>query len=283
MPVTSFSLVPADGPLILGAVYKRSDLHLRFGGNTNSGIVPSNREPVILLFHTLEKANQFYSDGFDDHGVYHFSGKGAYGDMPWNSENKALRQQASDGRAILFFERFQRTGGHWQLRHKMVCVGHDVRTTPDKNGDPRSGIVFQLIEEDAQDQFVVQNVLDFSLQDLRTRAIDAASGTPRLTTNMTSAIARSAVIREYALRRSGGQCEGCSQPAPFAKPNGEPFLEVHHLLRLADGGIDSPDSVAAICPNCHRRCHHGADGTVYNADLAARVIRIEASLLSDSR
>jgi len=41
--------VPADGPLSLGAVYKRSDLHKRFHGNHNAGIVPSKREPAVLL------------------------------------------------------------------------------------------------------------------------------------------------------------------------------------------------------------------------------------------
>ena len=37
-------VLPADGPLSLGAVYKRSDLHKRFHGNRNAGIVPSRRE-----------------------------------------------------------------------------------------------------------------------------------------------------------------------------------------------------------------------------------------------
>ncbi|MFC1652495.1 HNH endonuclease [Planctomycetota bacterium] len=37
------------------------------------------------------------------------------------------------------------------------------------------------------------------------------------------------------------------------------FLEVHHLFRLADDGPDIPDNVAAICPNCHRELHYGAD------------------------
>lgn len=61
--------VPADGPLSLGAVYRRSDLHRRFHGNRNAGIVPSKREPVVLLFHTHEPTQQFYQDGFDDAGA----------------------------------------------------------------------------------------------------------------------------------------------------------------------------------------------------------------------
>jgi hypothetical protein len=39
-----------------------------------------------------------------------------------------------------------------------------------------------------------------------------------------------------------------------------PNLEPHHIRRLADGGPDHPRWVAALCPTCHRRVHHGVDG-----------------------
>jgi 5-methylcytosine-specific restriction protein A len=63
-------LVPPTGPPSLGAIYRRADLHTRFGGSRFSGIVPSKREPAILLFHTQEPAQQFYRDGFDGDGIY---------------------------------------------------------------------------------------------------------------------------------------------------------------------------------------------------------------------
>ncbi|MGK5511732.1 HNH endonuclease [Brevibacillus formosus] len=50
-------------------------------------------------------------------------------------------------------------------------------------------------------------------------------------------------------------CEACGSEAPFKTAKGGPFLEVHHRRRLSDGGPDHPEWVAAICPNCHRRCH----------------------------
>jgi len=70
----------------------------------------------------------------------------------------------------------------------------------------------------------------------------------------------------YALKRSKGACEGCSAPAPFEGKEG-PFLEVHHLLRLGDGGPDHPENVIALCPNCHRRVHFGKDGEACNEKL----------------
>ncbi|MCD8189512.1 MAG: HNH endonuclease [Clostridiales bacterium] len=37
--------------------------------------------------------------------------------------------------------------------------------------------------------------------------------------------------------------------------NGEPYLEVHHVVWLSRGGADSLDNTVALCPNCHARVH----------------------------
>lgn len=47
----------------------------------------------------------------------------------------------------------------------------------------------------------------------------------------------------------------CGEEAPFHDKNDEPYLEEHHVKRLADGGSDTMDNVVAICPNCHRKMH----------------------------
>lgn len=67
--------------------------------------------------------------------------------------------------------------------------------------------------------------------------------------------ARDPDVVVYALRRARGRCELCTQPAPFTDRDGQPFLEVHHIVHLARGGADAIDNVAALCPNCHRCVH----------------------------
>lgn len=81
---------------------------------------------------------------------------------------------------------------------------------------------------------------------------DAISKTTESTVLLRS---RDAKIREYALERANGVCELCGSPAPFFKKNGEPYLEVHHIIPLAAGGADSINNVVALCPNCHRKMH----------------------------
>lgn len=60
------------------------------------------------------------------------------------------------------------------------------------------------------------------------------------------------------LERAGGVCEACRGRAPFKRRSDDsPYLEVHHLVRLADGGEDSIENAIAVCPNCHRKFHFG--------------------------
>jgi len=77
------------------------------------------------------------------------------------------------------------------------------------------------------------------------------------------------------LARAGSICEGCHSLAPFTRKDGSPYLEPHHIRRLSDGGPDHPAFVIALCPNCHRRVHVGADGDTYNAMLLTRMAGIQ--------
>jgi predicted HNH restriction endonuclease len=65
------------------------------------------------------------------------------------------------------------------------------------------------------------------------------------------------VVAEVLLRAEG-ICEACKSKAPFAKKsNGEPYLEVHHIIPLSKNGDDTVKNAIALCPNCHREKHFG--------------------------
>jgi 5-methylcytosine-specific restriction endonuclease McrA len=65
---------------------------------------------------------------------------------------------------------------------------------------------------------------------------------------------------------------------PASRRNGEPYLEIHHLVALAANGKDYPANVAAICPNCHARITHGNDGVQFNTEIKDRIIQAETQL-----
>jgi 5-methylcytosine-specific restriction endonuclease McrA len=64
------------------------------------------------------------------------------------------------------------------------------------------------------------------------------------------------VVKEV-LYQANGVCGCCKKEAPFLDKEGEPYLEVHHIVRLADGGDDTVENAIALCPNCHREKHFG--------------------------
>ena len=108
-----------------------------------------------------------------------------------------------------------------------------------------------------------------NLTELRRRAEDAARENPvrEQVTSTSPQYYRSTPVKEYAKARANGVCEYCGEPAPFEDEEGEPYLEVHHVDELGEGGADSPARVVAVCPTCHMRIHYGADGEELNERL----------------
>lgn len=66
---------------------------------------------------------------------------------------------------------------------------------------------------------------------------------------------RSLIVKEIALKKAQGICQLCKEEAPFLDKNNIPFLEVHHIVPLSEGGEDNAKNVVALCPNCHRKIH----------------------------
>jgi hypothetical protein len=103
----------------------------------------------------------------------------------------------------------------------------------------------------------VQRALADSPAARRNRLSIAAKRPVQIEVRSTTFLRNPDVIAEV-LDRAKGRCELCMEAAPFArKSDGTPYLEVHHKIRLADGGEDTVENAHALCPNCHRREHFG--------------------------
>lgn len=66
---------------------------------------------------------------------------------------------------------------------------------------------------------------------------------------------RDPAVKAWVLKASAGKCNYCLKLAPFKDDDGKPFLEVHHVKHLVDGGADTIANTVALCPNCHRAFH----------------------------
>jgi len=69
---------------------------------------------------------------------------------------------------------------------------------------------------------------------------------------------RNPYVVAEVLCRAKGFCEYCKQAAPFLRDaDNSPYLEVHHIIPLSEGGDDTVENSIALCPNCHRMAHYG--------------------------
>lgn len=272
---------------VIGKVYRRRELHEQYGGQRQGGISTPAGFPYIFLF-TGEQGNQYgYYDGFQSDGMYWYTGEGQTGAMEMVRGNRAIQQHQSAGKELHLFEYVQI--GHVRYLGQAYYAGHHVKIVADRDGNPRQAIVFELTLE--PDEGGEADLLPDeapresgglwreSLGRLREMALAASTKTGDSRKTQATAHFRSEAVRVYVLKRAAGFCEGCGNQAPFATPKGAPYLEPHHIRRRADSGPDHPAWVIALCPNCHRRVHHGADGHDYNTFLAKQVKKIENDLL----
>ena len=90
---------------------------------------------------------------------------------------------------------------------------------------------------------------------------------PSRDTTDASGFRRSPDVAAWTLHHADGKCTLCNDPAPFRTKRGVPYLEVHHVRPLSEGGPDTVDNAVALCPNCHRKAHFSEDSSEIRSRL----------------
>jgi hypothetical protein len=81
---------------------------------------------------------------------------------------------------------------------------------------------------------------------------------------------RNPLVIAIARKRAAYKCEvtGCAHTL-FETPKGHTYTEVHHVGPLGEGGEDTIENVACLCPAHHREIHLGAKSAELTAQLVA--------------
>lgn len=98
---------------------------------------------------------------------------------------------------------------------------------------------------------------------------------PVKNTSTVTKVERDPEVVAWVLCQAAGKCECCGNEAPFRREDGSPYLEVHHVHQLSDGGEDTISNAIAVCPNCHRELHYGSDKNSIAKDLHTKVQRMQ--------
>lgn len=218
-----------------------------------------------------------YEDRFLDDGTFLYTGEGTEGDMEMTAGNAAINSHQRTGTSLHLFEN---TDEAWVVTYvgEFECAGVREVQLEDENDEYRDAFQFEL-EPVGGEEVELDDTGSNDLQSLYERA---KASSPRSSSGGSSGgsstptrnrYSRSQAVRDYALAHADGVCQGCEEDAPFVTKSGDPYLEVHHLYRRADGGADDPENVIALCANCHRRVHEGEDGDAFNEKLIEKAER----------
>jgi 5-methylcytosine-specific restriction protein A len=125
----------------VGQIYKRTDIHNKYGGQRQGGISTPAKYPFIFLFTGINGERYGYRDGWQG-DIFLYTGEGQKGNMEFVSGNRAIRDSSKNGEELHLFK-FKKKG-FVEYMGQMVCMGYTVRNGPDVERHARELIVFQL-------------------------------------------------------------------------------------------------------------------------------------------
>lgn len=132
-------------PFEVGALYNRQrQIHGAFGGQQQGGISTPKEHPLVIAFTGEAGVSHGYHDFWDDDEIFHYFGEGQVGDMKYVAGNRAIGEHVKDGKTLVVFQMMGK-GRPYRYLGRFMCQSSYVQPgTPDREGQPRSAIVFRL-------------------------------------------------------------------------------------------------------------------------------------------
>lgn len=140
---------PGDSPL-------RSEVHDLVGGNRQYGIVTLTDAADILLFSNPKNGSIYGYDvheGLQEDGSFAYTGEGQRGPQTFTRGNLAIRDSAANGRPIRLFT-VAGTRATYVGEYTTGEPTYRLQTIPDIDGEPREGIIFNLVPVDARPELL---------------------------------------------------------------------------------------------------------------------------------
>ena len=281
----------SNHPFIIGKSYLRNDL-MEFVGSKErqKGIIYGPKEAGVIIITSggRHSKNSGYEDTQNEDGTWSYYGQGKTGDQ--DPKRKSNAMLVSGQRSILLFQTKEpnatevRKQGNFKkkyvFRGEFVSDGYEL-IKPEKG--PRKGLQTIRVKLIPVGDGIMNNEnqkreVQTTFGEIRKRILlRQGENKDNKTTKsqMSKVYERDEEIKKYALLRASGKCEHCQNNAPFFKKNGASYLEVHHILRLADFGDDKIENVIALCPNCHREAHHGENKERIYKEMLLTVEKVE--------
>lgn len=255
-----------DAKLASGTVISNDELCKIFLCSPQGGMRRSTRTNTLVLISN--HVESIYEDKWIG-DTLHYTGMGTEGDQSREYlQNKTLDESNKNGVEVHLFEVYHQKEYTYRGVVKLAADPYQSKQT-DSTNQLRKVWIFPLKlvndaapipeqdfnhAEQKRENVVKRVAKKLSDEDLSKRAQNEST-TPGTIEVKSKRYQRNHYLVELVNRRANGVCQLCDQAAPFTRKDGTPYLEVHHIVALADGGADSLENTVALCPNCHRKMH----------------------------
>ena len=197
--------------------------------------------------------------------VFHFTGTGAIGEQgPGSRQNNTLAKSRENGVGLYLFEVFYEASYVYIGEVELMDNPYRSRQV-DSEKKMRDVQVFPLqLKSHKNPPLTKQEPAETGGEPVRRSVRVISSGVAGLPAEKTRDSGDNEAAADPAGRDATGEtvrmnanglCQLCGLPAPFTGHAGQPYLEVHHIVPLRDGGSPTAANVVALCPNCHRKMH----------------------------
>ena len=197
--------------------------------------------------------------------VFHFTGMGTIGEQgPGSRQNMTLAKSRENGVGLYLFEVFYE--GNYVYIGEVELMDNPYRSRQaDSEKNMRDVQVFPLqLKSHKNPPLIKQGLPEAGAEPGRRDVRVISSGVAGLPAERTGKndereaaadLSGRDGIGENVKRSANGLCQLCGLPAPFTGHDGQPYLEVHHIVPLKEGGSPATENIVALCPNCHRKMH----------------------------
>jgi len=267
-------LLYLGGRMTVGEIVSRREA-VRFCGTDDlypakEWIIDRKKAGTPLNLHrrlspALSKRLRFISPGGKTRGLYFVEGDRLYGQA-----TRGLQELTPDSASLL--DQILQVTDPMGIPDKFLTVTEELlenSTGTVKKDAPTTDTDFEPTADLVELERRVSR-----LRKKKIHSVPPGQAAPASAPTSGKSFLRDPAVKAWVLQNANGRCEVCGAPAPFAGDDGEPFLEVHHVHQLADGGSDRVSNAAALCPNCHRRCHHGQDRDGFTEGLYRKLPRL---------
>lgn len=252
--------------LKINGVYTNDVIAKVFKCSKQGGMRKSNTTNTLVLI-SKQTGSSVYHDTWVDN-MLHYTGMGQEGDQKLDyAQNRTLKDSAKNGVTVHLFEVFKDTEYTYAGIIELAGLPYKA-SEPDRNNTKRIVYKFPLKLKTSEycpnNETLIQNekkleksISRKTIQEIKELAIEKSKLNEKK--NLVRKVStynyeRSLVIREYVKELANGICQLCDNKAPF-EVKGKPFLHVHHIEYLANGGTDTIENAIAVCPNCHAKIH----------------------------